>query len=246
MHEGSSHSGHQSDKPGIDAVLFDFHGTLAQVESLTKSVALAAERCGRTLSHLEATALAESVGAQGWVGTNLKPRVRPHFAAAWADRDLGEESHHEAFTSLIDQAHGVFEGFAQALYDRLLLPDGWVVFADTIGTLLALKAQGIPIALVSNVGFDVRPIIKHLGFDHLIDAWILSYEVGYCKPDPRIFYEACMELMVEPGRSLMVGDSLADAGANELGCRTYLLPHCGPGGTIGLDGVVKLVASASA
>ncbi|QSB06760.1 HAD family hydrolase [Natronoglycomyces albus] len=243
MHEGSSHSGHQFDKPGIGAVLFDFHGTLAQVESLTKSVTLAAERCGRTLSHLEATALAESVGAQGWVGTGIAPRVRPHFAAAWADRDLSEEAHREAFTALIDQAHGTFDGFAEALYDRLLTPDGWVAFADTIPTLMGLKAQGFPIALVSNIGFDARPIIKHLGFDHLIDAWILSYEVGYCKPDARIFYEACLALMVEPRRSLMVGDTLADAGANELGCRTYLLPHAGPGETLGLDAVIKLASS---
>ncbi|GAB4003201.1 hypothetical protein GCM10029992_43900 [Glycomyces albus] len=52
--------------------------------------------------------------------------MRPHFADAWADRDLDEESHRIAFTSLAEQAHGVFEGLAGALYDRLSSPRaGW-------------------------------------------------------------------------------------------------------------------------
>ena len=239
---------HQDSAPGddeggrtVEAVLFDFHGTLAQLEPLTKSVSLAAEACGRKLSPLSVTALADAIGAQGWLGSGLEARVRPHFADAWAERDLDEESHRIAFTALAEQAHGVFDGLADALYDRLSSPEGWVAFADTHATLMALKAQGYPIALVSNIGFDARPVLRRLGIDRFIDAWVLSYEVGFCKPDEKIFYTACNALDVEPGRVLMVGDSLADAGASRIGARCYLVPHTEPGLPVGLEAVLRLV-----
>ncbi len=241
MHQDSSPGDDEGVRGGIDAVLFDFHGTLAQLEPLTRSVSLAAEACGRRLSPLSVTALADAIGAQGWLGSGLEARVRPDFADAWADRDLDEEAHREAFTALAAQAHGVFEGLAEALYDRMASPEGWVAFADTLATLVALKAQGYPIALVSNIGFDARPVLRRLGIDRFIDAWILSYEVGFCKPDEKIFYAACHALDVEPSRTLMVGDSIADAGAGRIGARTYLLPHAEAGRTVGLEAVLRLV-----
>ncbi|WP_100444321.1 HAD family hydrolase [Glycomyces xiaoerkulensis] len=225
----------------MEAVLFDFHGTLAQLEPLTRSVSLAAEACGRHLSPLAVTALADAIGAQGWLGSGLEARVRPNFADAWADRDLDQDAHRVAFTSLAEQAHGVFEGLAEALYDRLSSPEGWVAYADTLATLVALKAQGYPIALVSNIGFDARPVLRHLGIDRFIDAWVLSYEVGFCKPDEKIFYAACHALDVEPSRVLMVGDSVADAGAGRIGARCYLVPHTEAGRAVGLEAVLRLV-----
>jgi HAD superfamily hydrolase (TIGR01549 family) len=241
VHQESSQGDAEVSRGAVDAVLFDFHGTLAQLEPLTRSVALAAEACGRRLSPLRATALADSIGAQGWLGSGLEPRVRPHFAAAWADRDLDEDAHREAFTALAAEAHGVFEGLADALYDRMASPEGWVAYADSFATLVALKAQGFPIALVSNIGFDARPVMEHLGLARFIDAWILSYEVGFCKPDEKIFYAACHALDVEPSRVLMVGDTIADAGASHVGARTYLLPRADAGRSVGLEAVLRLV-----
>ncbi len=241
MHRDSSPGDDDAGRGGVDAVLFDFHGTLAQLEPLTRSVSLAAEACGRQLNPLAVTALADAIGAQGWLGSGMEPRVRPHFADAWADRDLDEDAHREAFTALAAQAHGVFDGLAEALYDRLASPEGWVAFADTIATLVSLKAQGYPIALVSNIGFDARPILRRLGIDRFIDEWVLSYEVGYCKPDEKIFYTACHALDVEPSRVLMVGDTMADAGAARIGARCYLVPHAEAGRVVGLDAVLRLV-----
>ncbi|MDR7351045.1 HAD superfamily hydrolase (TIGR01549 family) [Glycomyces algeriensis] len=216
---------------------------MAQLEPLTRSVSLAAESCGKRLNPLAVTALADAIGAQGWPGSGMEPRVRPHFADAWADRDLDEDAHREAYSELAGQAHGVFEGLAEALYDRMASPEGWVAYADTIGTLVSLKAQGYPIALVSNIGFDARPILRRLGIDRFIDEWILSYEVGYCKPDEKMFYAACHALDVEPSRVLMVGDTMADAGAARIGARCYLLPHAEAGRMVGLDAVLRLVRS---
>lgn len=226
----------------IRAVLFDFHGTLAQVESPSVSVEHVARELDVTLPPYRATVLGDALGALGWVGSGQPAKVMPYFAQAWAERDLSEIDHREAFIGLAAQTSGAFDGFAEGMYQRLSSPQGWVAYPDTIATLEALRAANLPIALVSNIGFDVRPVAKHLGFDHLIDHWILSYEVRCCKPEPEIFREACLRLEVEPDEALMVGDSFADAAATQLGIRTFLVPHAGPGEPVGLDAVVRLLS----
>lgn len=233
-------SGGPSHRP-IQAVLFDFQGTLAQVEPLTRAVEQAAAACEVELPPYRSTVLADALGALGWVGSGQPAKVLPFFAQAWADRDLSQIDHREAFIGLASQTSGAFEGFAEAMYERLIAADGWVAYRDTIDTLRYLREARIPVALVSNIGFDLRPVIKHLGFDDLIDHWILSYEYGWAKPEPAIFREACLRLELAPEDVLMVGDSMADAAAKELGIRTYLLPHTGPGEIIGLAGVRHMV-----
>ncbi|WP_415645443.1 HAD family hydrolase [Stackebrandtia soli] len=233
-------SGESTDRP-IRAVLFDFHGTLAQVEPLRLSVEWAAHVCGVTLGEYRSTVLADALGALGWVGSGQPAKVLPSFAAAWADRDLSEQSHQEAFVGLASGTSGAFEGFADAMYERLCAPETWIAYADTVPTLRALRDRGVPLALVSNIGFDVRPVLKHLEIDDLFDHTILSYEVGWAKPEPAIFLDACIRLGVEPGDALMVGDSMADAAAIDLGIRTLLVPHTEPGERVGIDAVTRLV-----
>jgi FMN phosphatase YigB (HAD superfamily) len=240
-----------SDRPRPRAVLFDFHGTLAQVEEPVAWVLAAAGACGAALDRPRATALADRLVAAGRAGGPLPARIPPHLAEVWADRDLSPQAHRAAYTGLIDlvdvdalgPAPGGFspDGFADALYDRVREPFGWVAYADTVSTLGALRAAGIPVAVISNVGFDVRPIADALGFGALVDTYVLSYEVGHCKPDPGIFLHACAALGVEPPGALMVGDTPADAGATRIGCPALIVPAHGPGEANGLAAVLDLV-----
>ncbi|WP_404830768.1 HAD family hydrolase [Streptomyces albidocamelliae] len=88
------------------------------------------------------------------------------------------------------------------------------------GTARGLR---IPVAVGSNIGWDMRRVFRDHGVDDLVDAFFLSFECGVKKPDPRIFQMACDKLGVAPGDALMVGDEpLADAGAAMLGCRVHL------------------------
>ena len=131
----------------------------------------------------------------------------------------------------------------EALYERVLVPDGWLPYGDTKATLLALRAAGMPVAVVSNVGFDIRPLFSAWGFLNLIDGFALSYEIGRCKPDPAIFAQACTRLGVDPERTLMVGDTPADAGAVQAGCATLVLPAAAAGGNNGLTAVLDLATA---
>ncbi|MGH3648921.1 MAG: HAD family hydrolase [Micromonosporaceae bacterium] len=226
----------------VDAVLFDFHGTLAQSEPAERRVSLAAAACGVLLDIPRLMRLAVAVRDAGLAGGfGCPPSVPASVVRAWENRDLSAEDHRAAYVGIADTVHSGIAGLSEAMYDRLVDPDGWVAYPDAVPTLQALRDRGIPTALVSNIGFDVRPVAKQLGFADLIDTWVLSYEVGVCKPDPTIFRHACAQLGVSPQRSLMVGDTAADAGAGAAGCTVLVLPASPPGALHGLGGVVRLV-----
>ncbi|MDG4826378.1 HAD family hydrolase [Asanoa sp. WMMD1127] len=232
-------SGQPARRP-VEAVLFDFHGTLAQVEDPVAWVLAAAVACGASLDRGKATVLADRLVTAGRAGGPLPARVPVHLAEVWADRDLYPHAHRAAFVGLAATVNTDIEGLADALYDRLLGADGWLPYADTAEALKALRQAGVPVAVVSNIGFDIRPHFDTWGLGELVDAFVLSYEVGRCKPDPAIFLRACGALGVDPERALMVGDTPADAGAVRAGLSALVLPAADPGKVNGLGAAVAL------
>ncbi|UWZ40419.1 HAD-IA family hydrolase [Dactylosporangium roseum] len=222
----------------MEAVLLDFHGTLAQVEDPVRWVTKAAQTLGTTLDRGRATVLADRLTTAGRAGGPKPHRVPPHLAEVWADRDLSQQAHRAAYEGL---AAAVDAGLAPALYDRVLAADGWELYADTLPTLRALRAAGVPVAVVSNIGFDLRDLAGELGLADLVDEFVLSYEIGRTKPDPAIFHKACAALRVDPERALMVGDTPADAGAAAAGCSVLVLPESEPGEVHGLGAVLRLL-----
>jgi putative hydrolase of the HAD superfamily len=92
--------------------------------------------------------------------------------------------------------------------------------------LRILHERGIAVAVVSNIGWDLRPVFRAHGLDAYVDAYVLSYEHGIQKPDPRLFTVACEALGTDPGDALMVGDDRhADGGAAALGCAVHFVDH---------------------
>jgi HAD superfamily hydrolase (TIGR01509 family) len=158
----------------------------------------------------------------------------------WAERDLYPYAHRAAYTGLAATVDSAIDGLPDALYDRLLVPDGWRPYSDALDTLGALRAAGKRIGLVSNIGFDIRPLLDAFGLTDLIDVCVLSFELGRLKPDPAIFRHACAQLDVEPESTLMVGDTPHDAAAVAVGCTAYLVPAAGPGLVNGLAAVRML------
>lgn len=208
-------------RPDVAAVLFDFSGTLCRVEPAERWV-------GAVMPHWDAATRAvwaerlEHAGALP--GGRSPAHVPAHLAADWADRDLGPDAHRRAYTGLTRLAGWPDPGTVDVLYDRSASPAAWDPYPDAAETLTALAERGIPRALVSNIGWDPRPVLAAHGLLALLDAVVLSYEVGVCKPDARIFAAACRALGVDPGRTLMVGDDpVADRGGEAIGVRTRLV-----------------------
>jgi histidinol phosphatase-like enzyme len=78
-----------------------------------------------------------------------------------------------------------------------------------------LRQKGIRTAVVSNIAWDIRAVLAAAE----VDEYVLSFELGAAKPDPRIFTSALARLGVRADEALMIGDSEEnDGAARELGC----------------------------
>jgi HAD superfamily hydrolase (TIGR01509 family) len=226
---------------GVRAVLFDVAGTLAMPEDRDAWLAGAASALGLTLD--DPAALAEELERTGRPGGPYPATVPSALIDTYNQRDAGPDLHRAAYAGLLATAPSLSDPrLAAALYERILAPDGWMAYPDAAPTLRALRERGIRTVAVSNVGFDLRPVLDGLGLLDRLDAVLLSFELGAVKPDPRVFAAACAAVDVAPAEALMVGDhAAADGGAADAGIRTLLIPMSPPGAPHGLDAVLALV-----
>ncbi|MEV0239717.1 HAD-IA family hydrolase [Streptomyces sp. NPDC050674] len=211
----------------MTAVLFDFSGTLFRVESTDSWLrgALAGSDVRLTEAELTAAALAlESAGALP--GGSAPARVPRELADTWLIRDQSADLHRAAYTGLSRQVRLPDPALHDALYDRHMTPAAWAPYPDAVEVLRGLRERGVPVGVVSNIGWDLRPVFRAHGLDPYIDTYVLSYEHGIQKPDPRLFAAACEALGADPRRTLMVGDDRrADGGACALGCSVHFVDH---------------------
>ncbi|WP_329578446.1 HAD-IA family hydrolase [Kitasatospora sp. NBC_01250] len=211
----------------IKGIMFDFSGTLFRVEPTERWLAAVAASAGLELTAEELAAGAARLTEYGALPGGAEPRTLPAgLAAAWEARDLSAEQHRAAYTGLARAAWEPGRELADALYDRHMTPEAWQPYPDAEPVLRELRRRGLPIAVVSNIGWDLRPVFRGHGLDELVDAYLLSCEVGAKKPDPVIFKAACDRLGLAPADVLMVGDHRTqDGGAAALGCSLLLVDH---------------------
>jgi HAD superfamily hydrolase (TIGR01509 family) len=159
-------------------------------------------------------------------------------------RDLSIERHREVWTELYSTAgcEELAAGLSNRVYERTVAAESWEAFPDTMPTLEAIRSRGLRVAAVSDTGFDLRPALDRLGLMPHLDAVLMSYEQGVCKPDASVFRAACEQLGVRPERALMVGDNpLTDSGAVTAGLYAFLLPAPPKTGPRGLAHVLSLL-----
>jgi putative hydrolase of the HAD superfamily len=229
----------------VQAVLFDFAGTLFTPPPAAAWVASAGLEIGLELSADEVAGLSERCLAAGLPGAPYPSTVPDHVAFAYARRDLDPAAHRTAYVALLEGAVDGRPGLAEAIYERILQPRGWVPYRDARGVVGALHERGVRLGVISNVAFDLRPILRHHGFAALAECCTLSFEEHVTKPDPRIFRAALDKLGTTPGETLMVGDHAeADGAAAEVGMRTLVWAMSPPGSEHGLARVLAVVDEA--
>ena len=82
-------------------------------------------------------------------------------------------------------------------------------FADAIDTVSWLRASGCRLALLTNGSADMqRNKINRFGLADLFDLILIEGELGFGKPDPRVYTRALDSLGVAPSHTWMVGDNL--------------------------------------
>ena len=83
---------------------------------------------------------------------------------------------------------------------------------ETVNLLRDLRKAGKKTGLITNTFSDERDFIRESELYPLLDAALISYEQGICKPAPELFRRMTELLGVEPGECLYVGDG----GSREL------------------------------
>lgn len=229
--EGPIRARNSPPPPPLRAVLFDFSGTLFQIETYARRIPAALAR-------------AVDDDAMDVLLSGLENGLsEPGVIEAQRARDVSSEAHRHAFTTWYSSVPDLAP-VAGNLYEQLRTPRHWVPYTDTEPVLKELTRRGLALGVVSDVGWDLRPTFAHHGLDGCFSSWVHSFEHGTEKPDPLLFRHACRELGVHPAETLMVGDHPAkDGGAVAAGLRSYVLPAgAAPGQHRGLDAVVRLVA----
>jgi putative hydrolase of the HAD superfamily len=120
-------------------------------------------------------------------------------------------------------------------------------YPEVVGTLARLRADGARLAVVSNWDVSLHDVLERTGLRRLVDAVVISAELGVAKPDPAIFHAALERLGADAGGAVHVGDSLeADvAGARAAGLEAVLVVRNGavaPEGVRVVSSLAELVA----
>jgi HAD superfamily hydrolase (TIGR01509 family) len=204
----------------FQGVLFDFSGTLLRIESTESWLRAVLTASGTELAESEIVRRAGELARAGALPGGPEPAAIPaELAGLWRLRDSRPDRHRELYTALARQVPLPRPELYDALYDRHRTADAWAPYPDAEEVLAALHGRGIRLGVVSNIGWDLRPVLRAHRLDRYLDSCVLSCEHGIQKPDPRLFRLACRELGLAPAAVLMVGDDrTTDGGATALGC----------------------------
>ncbi|HMH49511.1 MAG TPA: HAD family hydrolase [Candidatus Acidoferrum sp.] len=234
------------------AVTFDFWETLVQdtPENLGRASArrvqslaelLASAGCARPSAAVEeAHERCWTIMIERFWTTNCEPTIQDQVRLFFDCLD-------EGLCARLDDA-----SFARAVdaYGTPALEYPPVPMPGAVEALSALSSRGIRLGIVSNTGRTpgvvLRRILAHHDMLRHFDAVAIAYsdEVGFRKPDPRIFERSLNALGVEPARALHVGDNPdADVlGAQHLGMRAAHYAFAGAAPSPAADLVVKDLA----
>jgi HAD superfamily hydrolase (TIGR01509 family) len=203
----------------IQAVMFDFSGTVFRLEQDASWLAEFTDEDGATLDiEAQAEIMRRMTAPSGQV-----VQLSQEYQHAWEHRDLDPVLHEKIYLEVLRKS-GLRPEQAAALYTRLIDPAEWTPYPDAEAAFKGLAGKGIKIGVLSNIAFDIRPAFTGHGLDEHVDEFVLSFEEGAVKPDPAIFQVLLDRLGVPAENALMVGDSAeADGGATALGCRFALV-----------------------
>jgi HAD superfamily hydrolase (TIGR01509 family) len=218
--------------PPVEAVLCDFSNTLFRMIGTDEWLRRVAADTGRTLDDPAAVLAALDDAA-----------AEPEVAAAQVGRDLDADAHRRAMLTWFARVP-FLAGIEEAARERVVAEDSWVPYGDTGTFLAALADRGVPVGVVSDIGWDIRGHARAAGLLDLVGAWVLSCEEGREKPAPELFRAACERLGADPRRTLMVGDNpVRDGGAVAAGLRAFVLAGEQRERERGLGDVLALVSA---
>lgn len=177
----------------VRAVTFDVGGTLLEVDP--------------SVGHVYAAVAREH-------GIIADPhQLNTRFRAAW--KQLQDFRHTRGqWAALVDAAFGPevqpapSASFFDALYERFSEASAWRLRAGAHGIFKSLAKSGVKLGIISNWDERLRLLLNRFDLERWFDVVVISCEVEFTKPDPRIFACAARQLEIEPRHIVHVGDSI--------------------------------------
>jgi phosphoglycolate phosphatase len=196
---------------GIDAIVFDKDGTLANSHPLLHHTALARAQACAT-----ATGLGDALGQDLLTCFGVSPdRIDPDGLMAADTREANQQGAVEVLVNTgypreqatalvadcfeaVDQPHG-----GKAVYTP--------PFEGTAAMLERLHRSPLKIGVLSSDSpAYVGEFLQHYGLLPWVDEWQGTGPEDLPKPDPSLLEQVCDRLGVSVARTLIVGDSWAD------------------------------------
>jgi putative hydrolase of the HAD superfamily len=205
----------------IKAVFFDAAGTLIKpVRNVGDSYAAFAAKYGK------------HVAPEDIIGRFRQCfDAAPRLAFPGANKNTLGELERAWWKNLVAQVFEPWRPFAgfdscfAELFAYFADPKAWSLYPDVLETLAALRQRGLILDVISNFDSRLLGILEGLGAGGLFDRVFVSSQVGYAKPDRRIFDAALAYHGLASAAALHVGDSeIHDLrGAVEAGIRGILV-----------------------
>jgi putative hydrolase of the HAD superfamily len=203
----------------IQAVIFDFYGTLADIETdegkreIYECLSRYLQYYGADISteNLRFTLDAEK---ERYFNTIHERYPELDFEVVFSNV-LKKEGLNNPF--LVESCCKLF---------RLLSRKRLDPFSDSLPVLSEMKRKGYPLAIISNAQkvFSLDEI-RMTGLDRFFNHVLLSTQFGFAKPDPRLFSIACDLLGTTPANTVYIGDNAEKdiMGPKEIGMQMILL-----------------------
>jgi len=100
-----------------------------------------------------------------------------------------------------------------------------MLYSDVLPCLQTLRAQGIPMIVISNYSPILERFLNKLGISHYFKAALISGITGVEKPNPALFQMGAEALALHPSEILHVGNDLEEdyRGPQNAGFQAVLL-----------------------
>ncbi len=122
----------------------------------------------------------------------------------------------------------------EELLRGLLASLRFVAFDDARDALLAVRAHGVRVVVVSNWDVSVLEVLEQTGLAPLLDGAVSSATIGAAKPSPVVFEHALSLAGAGAADAVHVGDSPSEdvAGALAAGITPVLIDRAGGGSRV--------------
>jgi putative hydrolase of the HAD superfamily len=145
--------------------------------------------------------------------------------------------------TVIDDIPDTAACFAE-LFAHFARPAAWRCFDEVPAVLAVLKEAGYRLAIASNFDGRLHAVCDGIAALRMIDARIISSEVGIRKPHPGFFAALVQSAGCRPDEVLMVGDDFSNdiEGARSAGLAAMFLNRRGARGPGDISSLAELPA----